>query len=89
MDGEMMVFRWLKHGESMEMDIEVDIDIEIKKLYIYISGVDMVLNTVKEVGVWRGLSACCMLVMCFFLCGEFGYSARCTLPKNRAECTVG
>ena len=36
MDGEMMVFRWLKHGESMEMDIEVDIDIEIKKLYMYI-----------------------------------------------------
>ena len=23
----------------------------------------MVLNTVKEVGVWRGLSACCMFVM--------------------------
>lgn len=77
MDGEMMVFRWLKHGESMEMDIEVDIDIEIKKLYIYISGVDMVLNTVKEVGVWRGLSACCMLVMCFFFMR--GVWIQCTL----------
>ena len=66
----------------MEMDIEVDIDIEITKtLSIYISGVDMVLNTVKEDGVWRGLSACCMFVMCFFSLMR-GVWIQCTLYRT-------